>query len=153
MATGGTLAGVARALRSRNPEVRIALADPYGSGLHNFFAHGEIKIEGNSITEGIGNSRVTANLADTVIDTSWQIPDKEAIPIVFDLIREEGLVLGGSSGINLAGAVRMARELGAGHTIVTVLADSGVRYQERLFNKAFLESKGLSFPDWLEPPA
>ncbi len=151
--TGGTLAGVARALRSRNPEVRIALADPYGSGLHNFFAHGEIKIEGNSITEGIGNSRVTANLADTVIDTSWQIPDEEAIPIVFDLIREEGLVLGGSSGINLAGAVRMARELGAGHTIVTVLADSGVRYQERLFNKAFLESKGLSFPDWLEPPA
>ncbi len=151
--TGGTLAGVARALRSRNPEVRIALADPYGSGLHNFFAHGEIKIEGNSITEGIGNSRVTANLADTVIDTSWQIPDEEAIPIVFDLIREEGLVLGGSSGINLAGAVRMARELGAGHTIVTVLADSGVRYQERLFNKAFLESKGLSFPDWLEAPA
>ncbi|MEE8538813.1 MAG: cysteine synthase A [Woeseiaceae bacterium] len=151
--TGGTLAGVARALRSRNSDVQIALSDPYGSGLHNFFAHGEIKIEGNSITEGIGNSRVTANLADTAIDISWQIPDEEAIPIVFDLIREEGLVLGGSSGINLAGAVRLAQELGAGHTIVTMLADSGLRYQARLFNKEYLESKGLSFPDWLESPA
>jgi len=96
---------------------------------------------------------VTANLADTAIDISWQIPDEEAIPIVFDLIREEGLVLGGSSGINLAGAVRLAQELGAGHTIVTMLADSGLRYQARLFNKEYLESKGLSFPDWLESPA
>ena len=147
--TGGTLAGVARALRAKNPDVKIALSDPEGSGLHNFFAHGEIKIVGSSITEGIGNSRVTANLADTELDITWQIPDTEAIPIVFDLIEEEGLVLGGSSGINLAGAVRLAKELGPGHTIVTVLADSGVRYQARLFNKEFLESKGLAYPDWL----
>ena len=147
--TGGTLAGVARALRSKNPDVKIALSDPEGSGLHNFFAHGEIKIVGSSITEGIGNSRVTANLADTELDITWQIPDTEAIPIVFDLIRQEGLVLGGSSGINLAGAVRLAKELGAGHTIVTVLADSGVRYQARLFNKEYLASKGLTYPDWL----
>jgi len=147
--TGGTLAGVARALRSKNENVKIALSDPDGSGLHNFFAHGEIKIVGSSITEGIGNSRVTANLADTELDITWQIPDTEAIPIVFDLIRQEGLVLGGSSGINLAGAVRLAKELGAGHTIVTVLADSGVRYQARLFNKDYLASKGLTYPDWL----
>ena len=147
--TGGTLAGVARALRSKNPDVKIALSDPEGSGLHNFFAHGEIKIVGSSITEGIGNSRVTANLADTELDLTWQIPDTEAIPIVFDMIRDEGLVLGGSSGINLAGAVRLARELGPGHTIVTVLADSGVRYQARLFNKEYLASKGLAYPDWL----
>ena len=147
--TGGTLAGVARALRSKNPDIKIALADPDGSALHNFFAHGEFKIVGDSISEGIGNSRVTANLADTNLDITWQIPDTEAIPIVFDLIREEGLVLGGSSGINLAGAVRLARELGPGHTIVTVLADSGVRYQARLFNKEYLESKGLAYPDWL----
>ncbi len=147
--TGGTLAGVARALRSKNENVKIALSDPDGSGLHNFFAHGEIKIVGSSITEGIGNSRVTANLADTELDITWQIPDTEAIPIVFDLIRQEGLVLGGSSGINLAGTVRLAKELGAGHTIVTVLADSGVRYQARLFNKDYLASKGLTYPDWL----
>jgi cysteine synthase A len=147
--TGGTLAGVARALRSKNENVKIALSDPDGSGLHNFFAHGEIKIVGSSITEGIGNSRVTANLADTDLDITWQIPDTEAIPIVFDLIENEGLVLGGSSGINLAGAVRLARELGPGHTIVTVLADSGVRYQARLFNKDYLASKGLTYPDWL----
>ena len=147
--TGGTLAGVSRALRSEKPDVKIALSDPEGSGLHHFFEHGEIKIVGSSITEGIGNSRVTANLADTDLDITWQIPDTEAIPIVFDLIRDEGLVLGGSSGINLAGAVRLARELGAGHTIVTVLADSGVRYQARLFNKEFLKNKGLVFPDWL----
>ena len=147
--TGGTLAGVARALRARNPDVKIALSDPEGSGLHNFFAHGEIKIVGSSITEGIGNSRVTANLADTELDITWQIPDTEAIPIVFDLIEEEGLVLGDSSGINLAGAVRLAKELGPGHTIVTVLADSGVRYQARLFNREYLESKGLTYPDWL----
>jgi cysteine synthase A len=150
--TGGTLAGVARALQRKNPDVKIALSDPEGSGLHNFFAHGEVKIEGSSITEGIGNSRVTANLEDTQLDITWQIPDTEAIPIVFDLIREEGLVLGGSSGINLAGALRMARGLGPGHTIATVLADSGVRYQARLFNKEYLESKGLEFPEWLEPP-
>ena len=146
--TGGTLAGVARALRARNPDVRIALSDPGGSGLHNFFAHGEVKIEGSSITEGIGNSRITANLEDTVIDMSWQIPDDEAIPLVYEMIRKEGLLLGGSSGINVAGAIRMARELGPGHTIVTILCDSALRYQERLFNREYLESKGLQLPGW-----
>lgn len=146
--TGGTLAGVARALRARNPDVRIGLSDPGGSGLHNFFADGELKIEGSSITEGIGNSRITANLEDTPIDMSWQIPDSEAIPLVYDMIRKEGLVLGGSSGINVAGAIRMARELGPGHTIVTILCDSALRYQERLFNREYLESKGLELPDW-----
>ena len=146
--TGGTLAGVARALRARRPDVKIGLSDPGGSGLHNFFAHGEVKIEGSSITEGIGNSRITANLEDTVIDMSWQIPDSEAIPLVYDMIREEGLVLGGSSGINVAGAMRMARELGPGHTIVTILCDSALRYQERLFNREYLGSKGLELPDW-----
>jgi cysteine synthase A len=148
--TGGTLAGVARALRARNPHVTIALSDPGGSGLHNFFAHGEIKIEGSSISEGIGNSRVTANLDGTAIDVSWQIPDSEAMPIVFELIQSEGLVLGGSSGINLAGAVRLALILGRGHTIVTMLCDSALRYQERLFNRDFLQSKGLRLPDWFD---
>ena len=146
--TGGTLAGVARALRARNPDTRIGLSDPGGSGLHNFFAHGEIRIEGSSITEGIGNSRITANLEDTVIDMSWQIPDDEAIPLVYEMIRKEGLVLGGSSGINVAGAIRMAREMGPGHTIVTILCDSALRYQERLFNREYLESKGLQLPEW-----
>jgi cysteine synthase A len=150
--TGGTLAGVARALRTKNTDIRIALSDPEGSGLHNFFTHGEIEITGSSITEGIGNSRVTANLADTALDVTWQIPDSEAIPIVFDLIRNEGLVMGGSTGINIAGALRLAKELGPGHTVVTVLADTGLRYQARLFNKEYLESKGLLFPDWLQPP-
>jgi cysteine synthase A len=146
--TGGTLAGVARALRARKPAIKIGLSDPGGSGLHNFFAHGEVKIEGSSITEGIGNSRVTANLADTPIDMSWQIPDSEAIPLVYQMIRDEGLALGGSSGINVAGAMRMARELGPGHTIVTILCDSALRYRERLFNREYLESKGLQLPAW-----
>lgn len=147
--TGGTLAGVARALKSKNPKVRIGLADPGGSGLHNYFAKGEIEIEGSSISEGIGNSRITANLADAPIDISWQIPDEEAIPIVFDLVRDEGLVLGGSSGINVAGALRMAKELGPGHTIVTVLCDSALRYAERLLNPGFMAEKGLTLPEWL----
>ncbi len=148
--TGGTLGGVARALKERNPGVAIALSDPGGSGLHNFFANGEVKIEGTSITEGIGNSRITANLEDSPIDFSWQIPDDEAIPMVYDLIRNEGLVLGGSSGINVIGAVRLARELGPGHTIVTILCDSALRYTERLFNREFLQSKGLDLPDWYD---
>ena len=148
--TGGTLGGVARALKERNPGVAIALSDPGGSGLHNFFANGEVKIEGSSITEGIGNSRITANLEDSPIDFSWQIPDDEAIPMVYDLIRNEGLVLGGSSGINVIGAVRLARELGPGHTIVTILCDSALRYTERLFNREFLQSKGLDLPDWYD---
>ncbi len=146
--TGGTLGGVARALKSRRPEVRIGLADPEGSGLHNYFAEGEIRIVGSSISEGIGNSRITANFADTAVDVSYQIPDTEAIPLVYEMIEREGLVLGGSSGINVAGAIRLARELGPGHTIVTILCDSGIRYQERLFNREFLESKGLSLPAW-----
>ena len=146
--TGGTLGGVGRALKAKNPDVSIALSDPGGSGLHNYFAHGEVKIEGSSISEGIGNSRVTANLEGTPVDISWQIPDDEAIPMVYELIRNEGLVLGSSSGINVVGAMRLAEELGPGHTIVTVLCDSATRYRERLFNRAFLESKGLSLPDW-----
>lgn len=146
--TGGTLAGVARALKARNPDVTIALADPGGSGLHNFYAHGEVKVEGSSISEGIGNSRVTGNLMGTPVDVSWQIPDEEAIPMVFELIRSEGLVLGSSSGINVVGAVRLAAELGPGHRIITVLCDSATRYKERLFNRTFLESKGLSLPEW-----
>jgi cysteine synthase A len=146
--TGGTLAGVSRALKSRKPGVRIGLSDPGGSGLHNYYANGELEIEGSSITEGIGNSRITANLADTAIDISWQIPDTEAIPLVFDLVRDEGLVLGGSSGINVAGAVRLARELGPGHTIVTILCDSALRYQERLLNPSFMAEKGLPLPAW-----
>lgn len=146
--TGGSLAGIGRALKARNPDITIALSDPGGSGLHNYFADGEIRVEGSSITEGIGNSRVTANLADSPIDISWQIPDEEALPIVYDLIRDEGLLLGGSSGINIAGAIRLARQLGPGHTIVTLLCDSGIRYQSRLFSQQYLESKGLSLPDW-----
>lgn len=146
--TGGTLGGVARALKAENPDVMIALSDPGGSGLHNFYAHGQVKIEGSSISEGIGNSRVTANLEGTPVDISWQIPDSEAIPMVYDLIRDEGLVLGSSSGINVIGAMRLAQELGPGHTIVTVLCDSATRYQERLFNREFLRSKGFDLPDW-----
>jgi cysteine synthase A len=146
--TGGTLGGVARALKARNPDILIGLSDPEGSGLHNYFAEGEVRIVGSSITEGIGNSRITANFADTPVDVSYQVPDSEAIPLVYEMIRTEGLVLGGSSGINVAGAIRLARELGPGHTIVTILCDSGLRYQARLFNREYLESKGLSLPDW-----
>ena len=148
--TGGTLGGVARALKARNPDVRIALSDPGGSALHQYYATGELKIEGSSITEGIGNSRITANLEGTPIDYSWQIPDTDAIPIVYSLIRDEGLVLGGSSGINVGGALRLARELGPGHTIVTILCDSATRYMERLFNADYLHSKGLGLPSWFE---
>ncbi len=146
--TGGTLSGVGRSLKSFNPDIRIALSDPGGSALNHYFSHGELKIEGSSITEGIGNSRITANLEGTPIDLSWQIPDSEAIPLVYSLIRDEGLVLGGSSGINVVGALRLAKELGPGHTIVTILCDSATRYMERLFNAEFLQSKGLELPDW-----
>jgi len=146
--TGGTLAGVGRALKARKSDVMIGLSDPGGSGLHNYFANGEVKIEGSSISEGIGNSRVTANLEGTPVDMSWQIPDEEAIPLVYDLIRDEGLVLGGSSGINVVGAMRMAEALGPGHTIVTMLCDSGLRYRARLFNAEYLASKNLALPDW-----
>jgi cysteine synthase len=147
--TGGTLAGVGRALKARDKRVRIALADPSGSALYNHFAHGELKAEGSSITEGIGNGRVTQNLAEAVVDHAFQLPDSESIPLVYRLLQEEGLLLGGSSGVNVAGAIRLARELGPGHTIVTILCDSGLRYRARLFNPEFLESKGLPVPAYL----
>jgi len=147
--TGGTLAGVARALKTRNANVRIGLADPTGSALYNYYVHGELKAEGDSISEGIGNSRITDNLADTPIEMPYQLPDSESIPLVYDLIRQEGLSVGSSSGVNVAGAIRMAKDLGPGHVIVTLLCDSAMRYRARLFNRAFLAEKGLQLPDWL----
>lgn len=148
--TGGTLAGVGMALKERNPDVRIVLSDPMGSGLYNFYAHGEIKSEGSSITEGIGQGRITENLKDAPIDAAQRVSDDEAMAMIFSLVRHEGLVLGGSSGINVCGAVKLARELGPGHTIVTILCDWGNRYQSKIFNPAFLREKGLAVPDWLE---
>lgn len=148
--TGGTLAGVAIGLKERNPAIRIGLADPMGAALYNYYTNGVLKAEGSSITEGIGQGRITRNLENAPIDVAFQIPDSEAIPYCFDLLEHEGLCLGGSSGINVAGAVRLAREMGPGHTIVTVLADYGTRYQSRLFNPEFLRAKGLPVPDWLE---
>ncbi len=147
--TGGTLAGIAIALKDRNKDVKIALSDPNGAALYNFYKHGELKSEGNSITEGIGQGRITANLEDMPIDDAFQIPDVEALPIIFNLLKEEGLCLGGSSGINVAGAMRLARELGPGHTIVTILCDYGTRYQTKLFNPVFLKEKNLPVPDWM----
>ena len=148
--TGGTLAGVAIALKARNKNVRIALADPKGAALYSYYTTGVLKSEGSSITEGIGQGRITKNLEDAPIDTAYQIPDEEALPIIFDLLAHEGLCLGGSSGINVAGAIRLARELGPGHTIVTILADYGTRYQSKLFNPEFLRQKGLPLPAWME---
>jgi len=147
--TGGTLAGVGMYLKEKRAGIKIGLADPMGAALYNYYANGELKSEGSSITEGIGQGRITWNLEDAPVDMPFQIPDDEALPIVFDLIEQEGLVLGGSSGINVAGAVRMAKELGPGHTIVTVLCDSGTRYQSKMFNPAFLQEKGLPVPHWL----
>jgi cysteine synthase A len=148
--TGGTLAGVAIALKARNKNVRIALADPKGAALYSYYTTGVLKSEGSSITEGIGQGRITKNLEDAPIDTAYQIPDEEALPIIFDLLAHEGLCLGGSSGINVAGAIRLAKELGPGHTIVTILADYGTRYQSKLFNPEFLRQKGLPLPAWME---
>ena len=148
--TGGTLAGTGMALKERNPKIIISLADPLGAALHSFYTTGELSSYGGSITEGIGQGRITANLEDAPVDQSFQIPDEEALPICFDLLKEEGLCLGGSSGINVAGAIRLAQELGPGKTIVTILADSGVRYQSKLFNPVFLREKGLPVPEWLE---
>jgi cysteine synthase A len=149
--TGGTLAGVSSYLREKKPGITIGLADPRGGGMYNFFAHGEAKVtEGNSITEGIGLGRVTPIVKDIKVDKPYLIPDEEALPIVFDLLEHEGLCLGGSSGINVAGAIRMARDLGPGHTIVTVLCDYGTRYQSKLFNPDFLRSRNLPVPAWLE---
>jgi cysteine synthase A len=146
--TGGTLAGVGMALQPRN--VKIGLADPEGSAIHDFYTTGEFKAEGGSITEGIGQGRETANLKGFRPDFSYKIPDTEALPVVFDLLAQEGLCLGGSSGINVAGAMRMARDLGPGHTIVTILCDYGTRYQSKLFNPDFLRDKGLPVPVWLD---
>ena len=148
--TGGTLAGVGVALKERNPEITIGLADPMGSALYSFYTQGELKAEGSSITEGIGQGRITQNLEGFRPDVAFRIPDEEAVPMIFDLLEHEGLCLGGSSGINVAGAVRLARHLGPGRTIVTVLCDSGTRYQSKLFNPDFLRSKGLPTPHWLE---
>ena len=147
--TGGTLAGVGEFLKSVNPDVRIVAADPMGAAMYHWIKHGELKSEGSSITEGIGQGRVTGNIADAPIDDAYQIPDPEWLPIIFDLLREEGLCLGGSSGVNVAGAIRLAKELGPGHTVVTVLADYGTRYQSKLFNPEFLRAKGLPVPEWL----
>ena len=151
--SGGTLGGVAIALRERNPNVRIGLADPEGAALFSYYTTGELKSSGNSITEGIGQGRITANLTDLKVDHAYQIPDSEALPYVFDLLEFEGLCMGGSTGINIAGAVRMARELGPGKTIITVLCDHGNRYQSKLFNPVFLEGKGLPVPHWLKEPS
>jgi cysteine synthase len=148
--TGGTLAGVGSYLKEKRKEVVIAVADPMGAGMYHYFKHGELKSEGTSITEGIGQGRITRNLEGVAVDESYQIPDQDALPVLFDLVREEGLCLGGSSAINVAGAIRLARDMGPGHTIVTILADSGTRYLSKLFNPAFLRSKGLPTPDWLE---
>ena len=147
--TGGTLAGVAAFLKEQRRDVRIACADPMGAAMYQWFRHGELKSEGSSITEGIGQGRVTRNLEGVSVDAAYQIPDPEALPILFDLLRDEGLCLGGSSGINVAGAIRLARDLGPGHTIVTILADFGTRYQSKLWNPSFLREKGLPVPSWL----
>ena len=148
--TGGTLGGVSRKLKSLRSDVTIALADPQGSALYSFYNNGQLKAEGNSITEGIGISHVTANLADTEVDHAYQVSDAEALEIVFDILANEGLCLGTSSGVNIAGAMQLARQLGPGHTIVTILCDYGTRYQSKLFNPVFLENKGLPVPKWLK---
>lgn len=148
--SGGTFAGVLLALKERNPKIQVALADPMGAALYHYYKHGTLKSEGSSITEGIGQGRITANLEGITPDDAFQIPDEEALPIVFDLLKHEGLVMGGSTGINVAAAIRLARKLGPGHTIVTILCDGGARYQSKLFNPDFLKSKNLPVPDWLE---
>jgi cysteine synthase A len=147
--TGGTLAGVSMFLKSRNPKVRIAVADPDGAAMYSWFKHRELKSAGSSITEGIGQGRITKNIEGAPVDEAYRIPDAEALPVIFDLLRKEGLCLGGSSGINVAGAIRLAKHLGPGHMVVTILADAGTRYQSKLFNPAFLKEKGLPAPDWL----
>ncbi len=147
--TGGTLAGVGMFLKEQNKNIQIACADPMGAAMYHYYKHGELKSEGESITEGIGQGRVTANLEGAPMDDAYQIGDVEALNIVFALLREEGLCLGSSSGINIAGALRMAKQLGPGHIIVTVLCDYGTRYQSKMFNPEFLKSKGLPCPDWL----
>jgi cysteine synthase A len=147
--TGGTLAGVSMGLKAHNPDIQIGIADPMGAALYNYYKHGELKAEGSSITEGIGQGRITANLEDVIVDRAYQIQDSEAVTIAFDLLKEEGLCVGGSSGVNVAGAIRLAKDLGPGKTIVTVLCDSGTRYQSKLFNPEFLKEQNLPVPDWM----
>ncbi len=147
--TGGTLAGIGMFLKEQDDDVVVAIADPMGASLYNYYRHGMLKAEGSSITEGIGQSRITGNLEGVVVDCAYQITDEEALGVLYDLVLGEGLCLGGSSGVNLAGARKLALELGPGHTIVTILADLGVRYQSKLFNPAFLREKGLPLPPWL----
>ncbi len=147
--TGGTLAGTAMGLRERNPDIKVALADPQGAALYEWYANGELKSEGSSISEGIGQGRVTANLEGLEVDFPYLIPDAEALPIVFDLLKEEGFCVGLSSGINVAGAIRAAKELGPGHTVVTLLCDLGQRYSAKIWNPAFLKEAGLPAPGWL----
>jgi cysteine synthase A len=147
--SGGTLAGVAEALRAKNPNVAIGLADPYGAALYSYYTGGELKSEGSSITEGIGQGRITANLEGLKIDNAYRISDEDMLVTLFDLVEHEGMVLGGSTGINVAGAIRLAKDLGPGHTIVTVLADLGQRYQSKLYNPAFLKERGLPAPSWM----
>ena len=147
--SGGTLAGVAEALRARSASVQIGLADPMGASLYHWYAHGELRAEGTSISEGIGQGRITANLEGLRVDRPYQIPDEEMLQVIYDLATHEGLIMGGSTGINVAGAIRMARDLGPGHTIVTILCDQGARYQSKIYNPAFLRERGLPVPEWL----
>ena len=151
--SGGTLAGVATGLRGFSKDIKIGLADPHGSAMYAYYANGELKSEGNSITEGIGQGRITANLEGLTVDMPYSVPDSDAVAQVFDVLEHEGLCLGGSTGVNIAGAIRMAHDLGPGHRIVTILADIGTRYQSKLFNPEFLISKGLPVPAWLNQTA
>ncbi len=148
--TGGTLAGVGMALKARNPKIAIGLADPMGAALYSYYTTGELKAQGSSITEGIGQGRITKNIEGAPVDVAFQIPDEEALSVLFDIAEHEGLCLGGSTGVNVAGAIRLARHLGPGHTIVTVLCDHGSRYQSKLYNPEFLRSKGLPVPGWMD---
>ncbi|CAN5683588.1 cysteine synthase A [soil metagenome] len=147
--SGGTLAGIAEALRAKNPKVAIGLADPYGASLYSWFTDGELKSEGTSISEGIGQGRITANLEGLKVDHAYRIGDEEMLLAIYDMVEHEGLVMGGSTGINVAGAVRMAKDLGPGHTIVTILCDQGSRYQSKIYNPEFLKERGLPVPGWL----
>ena len=147
--SGGTLGGVSMALKARNPNIQIGVADPYGSKMYSYFSEGVLESEGGSITEGIGQGRITENLKDIVVDKAYQISDKEALEVIFELNQLEGICLGGSSGINVAGAIRMARDMGPGHTIVTILCDYGQRYQSKVYNPEFLREKGLPVPPWI----
>ena len=148
--SGGTLGGLSLYLKEQNPDIQVGLADPLGSALYNYYEHGELKSDGGSISEGIGQGRITANLEGIAVDRAYQISDEEALPIIYDLMQHEGLYLGGSSAINIAGAAAMARDMGPGHVIVTILCDSGQRYQSKVWNPEFLKSKNLPVPSWLE---